>query len=421
MKKVKVPSIKDMIDAGVHFGHRTRRWHPNMEPYIYTVKKGVHIIDLEVTEQKLKDAAQFLFDIAKTGGDIVFVGTKKQAADIIESEAKNCGAMYVIERWIGGTFTNSRTIRKNIDKYLDLLNKRETGGLDKYTKLERLLIDRDIEKLRISYGGITNLKKVPKALFVIDPRRERTAVHEAKRCGVPVVALIDTNSNPKEIAYPIPGNDDAIKSILTVVRCLSAAIKAGYAEFAKVAQDKAAQAAEEAKEVKIIPGQDDLVKVGAEVVEVAVVTKEELAKGIEGDEKSKDGAKKDSAKTKKTQIEDLRAELVKLNEKRNEVILKRGKVASADKDLRENAAFDALDQEERNLAAQILQTMKAIEKLSAKTPAAKASAAKKKPTKVKTAASKKVEAKLTKSKATKAKASTAKKSTKSKSSKKKDK
>src|SRR3989338_2368458 len=176
----KTPKIDQLLEAGVHFGHQVRRWHPKMEPYIFSVKKNVHIIDLEQTEELLKKACDFLFETAKNGGQIIFVGTKKQAREIIQIEAKRCGALYVTERWIGGTLTNFRVIKKNIDKLISLMKRRGEGELDKYTKKERLMIDREIEKLQRNIGGIIALRGTPGAVFVVDARRERTAIREAQ-------------------------------------------------------------------------------------------------------------------------------------------------------------------------------------------------------------------------------------------------
>ncbi len=234
MSKYKLPKIEELLDAGVHFGHQTRRWHPDMEPYIFSVKKNIHIIDLERTEELLGKACEFLFECGKEGKNIVFVGTKRQARDIVEIEAKRSGAHFVTERWLGGTITNFEIIkRNNIDKLLDLKKKKEHGDLEKYTKKERLLIDREIENLERFVGGISALRRVPEILFVIDVKREKTAVREAKKARIPVVALIDTNSDPKGLDYIIPGNDDAIKSVAIVVKALADAVEAGFKEFEK--------------------------------------------------------------------------------------------------------------------------------------------------------------------------------------------
>ncbi len=234
-EKYKTPTIKDLVDAGVHFGHQVKRWNPKMAPYIYTTRKNIHIIDLETTEELLKNAADFLYEVTAKGGKVIFVGTKKQARDIIKIEGERSGAMYVTERWLGGTVTNFGVIKKNnINKLIDLKTRREKGELDMYTKKERLLIDREIEKLEKYVGGLTNLKKAPEAIFVVDTKREKTAVREAAAAKIPVVAMVDTNSDPTKVAYPIPGNDDAIKSIACVVKCLADAVEQGYKDYAEV-------------------------------------------------------------------------------------------------------------------------------------------------------------------------------------------
>lgn len=212
-----------------------------MEPYIYTVRRNIHIIDLEQTERLLKEACDFLYDQAKKGAKIVFVGTKKQARDTVGAEAERAGAMYIMERWLGGIITNLSVIKKNnIDKLLDLKRKRERGELQKYTKKERLLIDREIERLERFVGGIVRMNSAPDVMVVVDAKREKTAIREAKRAGIPVVALLDTNSDPSEIDYVIPGNDDAIKSIAVVVKAMADAVEQGYADFSKASAEPAA-------------------------------------------------------------------------------------------------------------------------------------------------------------------------------------
>ena len=282
MAKYKVPKIQEMIDAGVHFGHQTKRWHPKMEPYIYTVSKGVHIIDLEKTEEMLRKACDFLYEQASMGKVIVFVGTKKQSKDIIEKEAKRSGALYVNERWVGGTITNFETIKKNIDKLLSYLKSREEGKFSIYTKKERLLIDREIEKLQASYGGISSLRKTPEVLFVIDTKREKTAIREAKRSGVPVVAIVDTNANPEDIDYPIPGNDDAIKSVALIVRAIADAVEEGYKEFGKSEKEKREKKEIEEKESsfekdKGIVSEEIVIDVEEKLVNEAVKEENEIA------------------------------------------------------------------------------------------------------------------------------------------------
>ena len=239
---MKLPTINQLFDSGVHFGHQVKRWHPSMEKYIYTSKNGIHIINLEKTVEKLDEATKYLHDVAKKGGKVIFVGTKKQSRDIIELEAKRCGAYFVTERWLGGTMTNLEIIRKSVKKLVDYKKGRETGQFDKYTKKERLLIDREIDKLEKKVGGLVGLSSKPVALFIIDPKREKTAIREAKNLGVKVVSLIDTNSDVRDIDFPIPGNDDAIKSVAVIVKTIADALEEGYNEYAKVlvSEEKAA-------------------------------------------------------------------------------------------------------------------------------------------------------------------------------------
>lgn len=243
--KYKVPKIKGLLDAGVHFGHQTRRWHPAMEKYIYAVKKNIHIFDLEQTERLLNEACDYLYKVSSEGGQIVFVGTKKQAREIVQIEAKRCGAFYVSERWLGGTITNFSIIKKNMDKLVDYMRKREEGEFNHYTKKERLLIDREIERLEKSVGGLVGLSDKPAAIFAVDARRERTAVREANIADVKVVALVDTNTDPQDIDYVIPGNDDAIKSIALIIKAVADSVEAGYKEYAKKTKARAKADAKE--------------------------------------------------------------------------------------------------------------------------------------------------------------------------------
>lgn len=239
MAKIKIPKPEDLFSAGVHFGHQIKRWNPNMEPYIFAQRSGIHIIDLDETHKGLEKAAEFLKEVASKGGQIIFIGTKRQASQIVESEAKRSGALYVSDRWLGGTITNYRIIRRNMDKLVDYIRKREEGDFDKYTKKERLLLDRAIDKLQRSVGGIVSLQGKPAAIFVVDSRREKTAVKEANIVKIPVVGIVDTNSDPRVVDYVIPGNDDAIRSIATIVKVIADAVESGYAEYAKIAEKEA--------------------------------------------------------------------------------------------------------------------------------------------------------------------------------------
>ncbi len=235
---VKIPSIKELFEADVHLGHPVRRWNPKMEPFIYDVHKNVHIIDLEKTHKKLKEASEFLFDTAKRDGQVIFVGTKRQISEMIQREAERANALYVNERWLGGTITNYSVIKERIDTLVQMRKKREAGEYDIYTKKERLLLDREIEKLERSVGGLVGIKGLPNALIIIDAHREKTAVKEAKKRDVPIVALIDTDTDPTGIDYPIPGNDDAIKSIALIIKTLSSALEDGRKAFLEKASEE---------------------------------------------------------------------------------------------------------------------------------------------------------------------------------------
>lgn len=261
-----------MLDAGVHFGHQVRRWHPKMEPYIYSVSKNTHIIDLEKTEAMLKKACEFLFEQASLGKSVVFVGTKRQSKDVVSNEAKRCGAKYVNERWVGGTITNFETIKKNLSKLLDMMKGKEEGKFEIYTKREQLLIDKEIVKMTTAYGGILDLKAAPEVLFVIDPKRERTAVREARISNVPVVAIVDTNANPTEVNYPIPANDDAIKSVALIVKTISEAVEEGYKEFAKAAEKLEKQREKDAQKAA-----EEAVKEAEKIAKEAEKAAKELA------------------------------------------------------------------------------------------------------------------------------------------------
>jgi len=220
--------LEELLDAGVHFGHQRRRWHPRMASYIYTEDKGIHILDLAKTRDYLIIAAKFLHQTAKDGGTVIFVGTKRQAKDIVRSEAERCGAMFITERWLGGLLTNFDHVKINMERLNDLTAKREKGEFEHYTKKERLEIDRKIKKLELLVGGIRNLKKLPAAVVLASARREQTAVREANRKGVPLVAIVDTNADPQPIDHPIPGNDDARKSLALLFKILADAVEEGY-------------------------------------------------------------------------------------------------------------------------------------------------------------------------------------------------
>ena len=241
-----VISMKQLLEAGVHFGHQTRRWNPKMAQYIFTERNGIYIIDLQKTVRKIDEAYMFVRDVALEGKSILFVGTKKQAQESIESEAKRCGMYYVNNRWLGGTLTNFRTIRTRVDR-LNAIDRMEAEGqFDVLPKKEEagLLAERD--KLQKNLGGIREMRKLPGALFIVDPRKERIAVAEARALGIPIVAIVDTNCDPDEIDYVIPGNDDAIRAVKLIAGKLADAVLEGkQGEQSDAGDAPAEEAAEE--------------------------------------------------------------------------------------------------------------------------------------------------------------------------------
>lgn len=229
----KKPTMQELLEAGVHFGHQVRRWNPKMQKFIFGARDGVHIINLEDTVAKLDEACDFVEKLAENGGTMIFLGSKKQARGITTLEAQKAGAMHVSERWIGGLLTNFEQTSRNIKKLKDLKTKKETGEFSTRTKKELLLIDREIAKLERFYGGVKELDKMPDALFIIDVRREENAAREAKKKGVKVVAICDTNADLFLVDYPIPGNDDAIKAIQIVTEAVANAYLVGREKFEK--------------------------------------------------------------------------------------------------------------------------------------------------------------------------------------------
>ncbi|MDD6275769.1 MAG: 30S ribosomal protein S2 [Clostridia bacterium] len=222
-----VVSMKQLLEAGVHFGHQTRRWNPKMAPYIFTERNGIYIIDLQTTVKKLEEAYMFVRDVAANGDDVLFVGTKKQAQDSVKEEAVRCGMPYVNARWLGGMLTNFTTIKRRI-KRLEQLKKMEADGtFDMLPKKEVIKLKLEIEKLEKFMGGIANMKKQPAAMFIVDPRKERIAVQEAKKLGIPIVAIVDTNCDPDEVDYVIPGNDDAIRAVRLIAGAMADAVIEG--------------------------------------------------------------------------------------------------------------------------------------------------------------------------------------------------
>jgi small subunit ribosomal protein S2 len=232
-------SVQDLLDAGVHFGHQIKRWNPKMKPFVFDKRNGIHVIDLAKTVEQLAKAKQFVYDTAARGRPILFVGTKKQAQQTIKDLAAYCGQPFVNTRWLGGTLTNSQTIRKRI-KYMRQLDKMETDGtFDKMLKKEVAVLRHELEKLRKNLSGIASLDGQPGALFVVDVNREAIAIAEANRLHIPVIGIVDTNCDPDLIDYPIPGNDDAIRGIKLIAGVLASAIAKGASEYSKVAAEEA--------------------------------------------------------------------------------------------------------------------------------------------------------------------------------------
>ena len=222
-----VVSMKQLLEAGVHFGHQTRRWNPKMAPYIFTERNGIYIIDLQKAVKKLEEAYDFVRDISAQGGTVLFVGTKKQAQDSIRDEATRAGAYYVNARWLGGMLTNFRTIRGRVARMQQLNAMKEDGTFDLLPKKEVIKLNHEIEKLDKFLGGIQGMEKRPSALFIVDPRKEKIAVSEAKKLGIPVVAIVDTNCDPDDADYVIPGNDDAIRAVKLIAGAMASAIIEG--------------------------------------------------------------------------------------------------------------------------------------------------------------------------------------------------
>ena len=236
-----VVSMKQLLEAGVHFGHQTRRWNPKMAPYIFTERNGIYIIDLQKTVRKLEEAYMFVRDLSAQGGTVLFVGTKKQAQDSIREEAERAGAYYVNARWLGGMLTNFRTIRGRVARLSQLNTMKEDGTFDLLPKKEVIKLEHEIEKLEKFLGGIKDMKSLPAALFIVDPRKEKIAVSEAKKLGIPVVAIVDTNCDPDDADYIIPGNDDAIRAVKLIAGAMANAIIEG-----RQGEDQAEASEEEA-------------------------------------------------------------------------------------------------------------------------------------------------------------------------------
>ena len=246
---MRVISMKQLLEAGVHFGHQTRRWNPKMAEYIYTERNGIYIIDLQKSVGKVDEAYQAVSDIAAKGGKILFVGTKKQAQDAIKTEAERCGMYYVNERWLGGMLTNFKTIQSRIARLKEIEAMSEDGTFDILPKKEVIEIKKEWEKLEKNLGGIKEMKRIPDAIFVVDPKKERICVQEAHTLGIPLIGIADTNCDPEELDYVIPGNDDAIRAVkLIISKMADAVIEANQGEAEEVYEGEDVETAEETTE-----------------------------------------------------------------------------------------------------------------------------------------------------------------------------
>ncbi|MBE5875373.1 MAG: 30S ribosomal protein S2 [Lachnospiraceae bacterium] len=243
-----VISMKQLLEAGVHFGHQTRRWNPKMAPYIFTERNGIYIIDLQKSVGKVDEAYKAISDIAAQGGTILFVGTKKQAQDAVKTEAERCGMFYVNERWLGGMLTNFKTIKSRIARLKEIETMSQDGTFDVLPKKEVAQLQKEWEKLEKNIGGIKDMKKIPDAIFVVDPKKERICVQEAHTLGIPLIGIADTNCDPEELDYVIPGNDDAIRAVKLIVAAMAdAVIEANQGEvMVDVAEEEAVEEATEA-------------------------------------------------------------------------------------------------------------------------------------------------------------------------------
>lgn len=271
--------IKQLLEAGVHFGHKTSRWNPKMKKFIFGQRSGIYIIDLEKTEECLNRARDFLLDLTSKGEVVLFVGTKKQAQEVVQQESLRCGMYYVTERWPGGLLTNFSTVKKSINRLKEIEKMKEDGTYSKLTKKEIARLEKELGKLNKNFSGISSMERMPKAIFIVDTKKEDTAVREARRLSIPIVGLLDTNCNPDPVAFPIPGNDDATKSIQVVTKFVSDAVIEGRKRFLSylsetgvVKQEAAADA--EGQLPEVLPEEEIKIKEIEEIVETEVSPEE---------------------------------------------------------------------------------------------------------------------------------------------------
>ena len=277
-----VINMKELLEAGVHFGHQTRRWNPKMKPYIFGARNGIHIIDLQKTVRLFKTTYEFIVRTVSEGYPVLFVGTKKQGHDSIVEESERCGMFFIVNRWLGGTLTNFQTIKKSIKRLKDIERMKEDGSINRYTKKEILKMEKELFKLERNLGGIKNMDELPGAIFVVDPRREKIAVKEGRKLGIPVIAIADSNCDPDEIDFILPGNDDAIRAI----RLFCSKIADACIEGHSMAEERLRAEAELLKEQEITEAEvivsDESEEGGPEVI--ILPKKEEKAVAIESQE-----------------------------------------------------------------------------------------------------------------------------------------
>jgi small subunit ribosomal protein S2 len=271
--------IKKLLESGVHFGHRTSRWNPKMKKFIFGERSGIYIIDLEKTEECLFSVRDFLMEITSKGEFVLFVGTKKQAQEVVLREAQRCGMLYVTERWPGGMLTNFATIKKSINRLKEIETKKQDGTFEKLTKKEVSLLEKELAKLKKSFNGIIAMERMPKALFIVDTKKEETAVHEARLLGIPVIGLLDTNADPNLVDYPIPGNDDATRSISIVTTYIADSIIDGRKKFLSYLSHEGVEIKEEkAAEIPAVAPEEE-VKI-KEIEEILEDTTKEDPKAV---------------------------------------------------------------------------------------------------------------------------------------------
>ena len=288
-----VVAMKQLLEAGVHFGHQTRRWDPKMAEYIFQARNGIHIIDLQKTSKKLDEAYAFLKEQAEEGKTVLFVGTKKQAQDCMKEAAEKCGMYYVNQRWLGGTLTNFETIRKRIGRLLELERMQEDGTFDVLPKKEVILLKKEMEKLEKNLGGIKEMTELPGVMFIVDPKKERIGILEARKLGIPVVGLVDTNCNPEDVDYVIPGNDDAIRAVKLIADCMANAVIEGK-------QGESMEMGETAEEAMLAESEEP-----TSMEEVAV--SEELAEAVNEEPEKEEAEKVEKPKRtrKKAETEEV--------------------------------------------------------------------------------------------------------------------